>query len=123
MTTAVHNGNGPAPPAEVDGSENPLHRLTAEQIEQLGREFDELHEQVKADLGERDARYIRSMIVLQRRLALLGRAELIASRWRIPWLLGASTGPYYGPRYRGSGERNAPNAFTSDTVPADANRN
>jgi fatty acid desaturase len=91
MTTAVHNGNGPASMAEVDGSDNPLHSLTPEQIEAIGKEFDELHEQVKSDLGDRDARYIRSMIAFQRRLALIGRAELIASRWRVPWLLGAST--------------------------------
>jgi fatty acid desaturase len=75
----------------LDEPENPLYRLTKEQIEQIGREFDELHEQVKADLGERDARYIRSVIAMQRRLALLGRLELIASRWRIPWALGAAT--------------------------------
>jgi NADPH-dependent stearoyl-CoA 9-desaturase len=91
MTTAVHNGNSPAAPDEIDASENPLHRLTPEQIEALGREFDELHEQVKADLGDRDATYIRSMIAFQRRLALVGRAELIASRWRVPWVIGAST--------------------------------
>jgi fatty acid desaturase len=90
-TTAAHNGSGPTGSAPVADSDNPLHRLTAEQIEELGREFDELHEQVKADLGDRDARYIRSMIALQRRLALMGRLELIASRWRVPWLLGAST--------------------------------
>jgi fatty acid desaturase len=91
-TTAVHNGNGRAARDRgATDSENPLHRLTPEQIEALGREFDELHEQVKADLGDRDARYIRSMIAFQRRLALLGRLELIASRWRGPWLLGAST--------------------------------
>jgi len=75
----------------IDAPENPLRRLTPEQIETIGREFDELHEQVRADLGERDARYIRSMIGLQRRLALLGRLELIASRWRLPWGLGAAT--------------------------------
>jgi fatty acid desaturase len=90
-TTAVQNGAGPTTTTQVDGSENPLHRLTPEQIEALGREFDELHEQVKADLGDRDAVYIRSMIAFQRRLALIGRAELIASRWRIPWLVGAGT--------------------------------
>ncbi|HTU95152.1 MAG TPA: acyl-CoA desaturase [Solirubrobacteraceae bacterium] len=91
-TTATHNGNGRAAPApDAAESENPLHRLTPEQIEALGREFDELHEQVKADLGDRDATYIRSMIAFQRKLALIGRAELIASRWRVPWLLGAST--------------------------------
>jgi NADPH-dependent stearoyl-CoA 9-desaturase len=83
-----HRSNGSAPAEPPD---NPLHRLTPEQIEEIGREFDELHEQGKADLGDRDARYIRSIIALQRRLALLGRAELVASRWRIPWIVGAST--------------------------------
>jgi fatty acid desaturase len=75
----------------TDPPDNPLHRLTPEQLEALGREFDELGERVKADLGDRDARYIRSVIALQRRLALLGRIELVASRWRIPWVLGAAT--------------------------------
>src|SRR5438874_2552505 len=88
MATPTQQSNGRA---AIDEPENPLHQLTPEQIEEIGREFDELHEQVKADLGDRDARYIRSMIGLQRRLALLGRLELIASRWRIPWALGAST--------------------------------
>ncbi|MGI9185485.1 MAG: fatty acid desaturase family protein [Solirubrobacteraceae bacterium] len=91
MTTAVHNGDGPGEAVYDASSENPLHRLTAEQIEQIGKEFAALHEQVKADLGDRDARYIRSMIAFQRRLALIGRAELIASRWRLPWALGAAT--------------------------------
>jgi fatty acid desaturase len=92
MSAAVQNGHGPIAEAPSEnGSDNPLHRLTEEQIEAIGKEFDELHEQVKADLGDRDATYIRSMIKLQRQLALLGRAELIASRWRVPWLLGAST--------------------------------
>ena len=91
MTTAATDGHAGNGKVELDGSENPLHRLTAEQIEELGREFEELHEQVKADLGDRDAKYIRSMIAFQRRLALIGRAELVASRWRIPWALGAAT--------------------------------
>jgi fatty acid desaturase len=75
----------------TDSSDSPLHRLTPEQIEELGRLFDELHEQVKADLGDRDAKYIRSMIAFQRRLAFIGRMELIASRWRAPWVIGAAT--------------------------------
>src|SRR6201986_3186939 len=90
--TAAHNGHGPsASTHDPADSENPLHRLTPEQIEALGREFDELHEQVKADLGDRAARYIRSMIAFQRRLALIGRAERMLSRWRVPWLMGPST--------------------------------
>ena len=92
MTTATHNGHQTNGRVTVDDEpENPLHHLTPEQIEEIGREFDQLHQQVRDSLGDRDARYIRSMIALQRRLALLGRVELIASRWRIPWIVGAST--------------------------------
>jgi fatty acid desaturase len=93
MSTAVQNGHGPtaAAPSSNGSDNNPLHRLTDEQIEQIGKEFEELHEHVKGDLGDRDAKYIRSMIAFQRRLALIGRAELIASRWRIPWAIGAAT--------------------------------
>jgi fatty acid desaturase len=86
-TTQSHNGQIP----DVGGPDNPLHRLSEEQIEQLGREFEALHEQVMSDLGDRDAKYIRSVIGLQRRLALIARLELIASRWRIPWTVGAVT--------------------------------
>jgi fatty acid desaturase len=97
METATQNGasqnghytNGHSPAMEAP--ENPLRRLTPEQIEELGRELDALHEEVKSSLGERDATYIRSIISLQRRLALIGRVELFASRWRVPWVLGAST--------------------------------
>jgi linoleoyl-CoA desaturase len=71
--------------------QNPLQRLTDEQIEAIGREFDELHEQVKADLGERDAAYIRGVIGLQRRLALLGRVILLGSRFRPAWAIGTGT--------------------------------
>jgi NADPH-dependent stearoyl-CoA 9-desaturase len=91
MATATQNGHQADGHVAIDTPDNPLHRLTPEQIEQIGRDFDKLHEQVKASLGERDARYIRSMIALQRRLALFGRAELIASRWRAPWMIGAAT--------------------------------
>ncbi len=91
MSTASVNGhqtNGRVAAGERD---NPLHLLTPEQIEELGKEFDELHEQVKASLGERDATYIRSVIAMQRKLALMGRFSLIFSRWRIPWGIGAVT--------------------------------
>ncbi len=91
MADATQNGHSSNGRVALEEPENPLHRLSKEQIEEIGREFDELHEQVRNDLGDRDARYIRSMIAMQRRLALLGRLELIASRWRIPWALGATT--------------------------------
>ncbi len=74
-----------------NGTPNPLAALSDEQLEEIGREFDQLHEEVKADLGDRDARYIRGIIALQRRLALMGRAELFASRLRPLWWLGMAT--------------------------------
>ena len=75
----------------ADEPENPLHKLSAEQLEAIGREFDELHEYVKEDLGERDAKYIRSIIELHRRLGLIGRAELLASTFWPAWILGTAT--------------------------------
>jgi fatty acid desaturase len=71
--------------------ENPLQRLTPEQIEEIGREFDKLHEEVKSDLGERDAAYIHSIIDMHRRLGLIGRALLIGSRFRPAWVAGTAT--------------------------------
>ncbi|MGA2012069.1 MAG: acyl-CoA desaturase [Solirubrobacteraceae bacterium] len=88
MTTATPGRTRPAPPGDPG---NPLHRLTPEQLDAIGRELDALHERVTAQLGERDAAYIRSVIALQRRLALAGRATLIASRWRPAWVAGAAT--------------------------------
>jgi fatty acid desaturase len=74
-----------------NGVPNPLARLSDEQLAQIGREFDQLHDEVRADLGDRDARYIRGIIALQRRLALMGRVELFASRLRPLWWLGMAT--------------------------------
>ncbi len=71
--------------------ESPLAGLTPEQVEELGREFDAMHDEVYADLGERDRRYITSMIEMHRRLAALGRAELVASRFPPLWWLGTAT--------------------------------
>ncbi|HEY3866427.1 MAG TPA: hypothetical protein VGL54_10130, partial [Solirubrobacteraceae bacterium] len=70
--------------------ENPLARLTSEQIEQLGREFDAIHDEVYAELGDRDARYIRSTIKLHRQLVLAARAALAGSRYRPLWLGGTA---------------------------------
>ena len=75
----------------ADEPQNPLHRLSDEQLEALGREFDELHEQVKEDLGERDATYIRSIIELHRRLGLIGRMELLGASFWPAWILGTAT--------------------------------
>src|SRR5947208_3186668 len=62
--------------------ESPLARLSEAQIDELGREFDAIHDEIFAELGDRDRRYIVSMIELHRRLVVLGRVLLLASRFR-----------------------------------------
>ena len=79
MTTATDN--------EI---KSPLAHLSEEQIEELGREFDAIHDEVFGDLGERDAKYIRSMIEMHRRMALLGRALLVPARFTPAWIAGTT---------------------------------
>ena len=71
--------------------ESPLARLTDEQIEELGKEFDAIHDEVYEDLGDRDRRYIVSMIEMHRRLAVLGRVLLLFSRHRPAWIAGTTS--------------------------------
>jgi NADPH-dependent stearoyl-CoA 9-desaturase len=70
---------------------NPLHRLTDEQLEAIGKEFEDIGQRVRQDLGESDARYIRSIITFHRRLAAMSRALLVVgSRNRAAWVLGTA---------------------------------
>jgi linoleoyl-CoA desaturase len=71
--------------------ESPLARLTDDQIEELGREFDAIHDEVFAELGDRDRAYIVSMIEMHRRLAVLGRVLLFFSRFRPALVAGTAT--------------------------------
>ena len=71
--------------------QNPLHKLTPEQIEAIGKEFDAIHEEVYADLGERDAKYIRGVVALHRRLGLIGRGLLTQSHHKPAWVAGTAT--------------------------------
>ena len=59
--------------------ESPLSRLSAEQLDELTVELDAIRNHVRADLGERDRRYIESMIALHRRLVAVSRVLLLAS--------------------------------------------
>src|SRR3954470_16107687 len=70
--------------------ESPLARLSDEQIEQLGKEFDAIHDEIFAELGDRDRRYITSMIEMHRRLVVMGRVWLLASRRRPAWVVGTT---------------------------------
>ncbi len=70
--------------------ESPLSGLSPEQINALGNEFDAIRDRVRADLGERDRRYIESMIAMHRRLAVISRVLLLASRYRPAKLAGTA---------------------------------
>jgi len=70
--------------------ESPLARLSDEQIQELGREFDAIHDEIFAELGDRDRRYIVSMIEMHRRLVVLGRVLLLGSRYKPTWIAGTT---------------------------------
>ena len=67
---------------------DPTAHLTAEDIENLGRELDAIREQIIAGRGERDAAYIRKVIDGQRKLELGSRAILLFSLFPPAWIVG-----------------------------------
>ena len=69
---------------------HPLHRLTPEQIDEIGNAFQAIGDEVREDLGENDANYIRSIVQFHRRLAALSRIVLMASRYPPAWALGTA---------------------------------
>ena len=70
--------------------DNPLHKLSEQQLQELGEKFDALHGEIFGDLGDVDARYIRNMITLQRRLITASRAVLLFSRFKPAWFVGTA---------------------------------
>jgi NADPH-dependent stearoyl-CoA 9-desaturase len=68
----------------------PKTALTPEQADAFGRELDAIKERVMADLGQRDADYIRRVIKTQRALEVSGRALLFAGILPPAWLAGTA---------------------------------
>ena len=64
--------------------------LTAADVEELARELDAIRTDIEESRGERDARYIRRSIRLQRALAAGGRVALFASRNKAAWVAGTT---------------------------------
>ncbi len=64
--------------------------LTPEQTEALARELDELRRRTVAELGERDAEYIRRIIRAQRGLEVAGRGLLTVGFLPPTWLGGVA---------------------------------
>src|SRR6201989_2355851 len=80
----------PTPPLVDSEPQSRPARLSKEQLDALGQEFDAIHDEVYAELGERDARYIRSTIRLHRQLVLASRVALLFSRKKPAWLAGTA---------------------------------
>lgn len=72
----------------ADRIDGPATHLTAEDIENIGRELDAIRADVIASRGERDAAYIRKVIDGQRKLELGSRAVLLFSLFPPAWLVG-----------------------------------
>jgi NADPH-dependent stearoyl-CoA 9-desaturase len=64
--------------------------LTPEDVDSLALELDAIRTDIEESRGERDARYIRRAIQLQRALAVGGRAVLFASRNKVAWSVGTA---------------------------------
>ena len=64
--------------------------LTDEDIREIGRRLDAIKEEFEADLGEKDVRYIKSLIRTQRYIEIAGRGALIFSGYRPAWLAGVA---------------------------------
>ena len=64
--------------------------LTEADIEELGRELDAIRTDIEESRGERDARYVRRTIQLQRGLVAGGRIALLASRNKVAWVAGTA---------------------------------
>jgi linoleoyl-CoA desaturase len=69
-------------------TDSPIAHLTAEDIELIGKELDTIRQETRDSLGEDDARYIRTVIDVQRTLELGSRAVLLASLFPPAWLVG-----------------------------------
>jgi fatty acid desaturase len=69
---------------------DPTARLSAQDIENLGRELDAIRDRILASRGEADADYIRGLIRTQRRLELASRGVLLFSLFPPAWLAGTA---------------------------------
>ncbi|QRZ61441.1 acyl-CoA desaturase [Rothia sp. ZJ932] len=66
-------------------------QLTPQQLDALEEKFDAIHDEILAQRGEEDARYIRRVVKLQRSLEMLGRGSLLFAKHKPLWLLGVGS--------------------------------
>jgi linoleoyl-CoA desaturase len=64
--------------------------LSDEDVEALGREFDQIRADIESVRGDKDAAYIRKIISIQRRLVVAARVTLFASMFPPAWVAGTT---------------------------------
>ena len=69
---------------------SPIDHLTAEDIEQIGKELEAIRAEIVESRGAGDAAYIRKVIDVQRKLELGSRAVLLFSLFPPAWLVGTA---------------------------------
>jgi fatty acid desaturase len=67
-----------------------LARLGEQEQEKLAKELDAIHDEVFADLGDRDRNYIKTVISVERQILVAGRVLLLGSRSKTAWVLGTA---------------------------------
>ena len=72
------------------GKADPTAHLTAEDVEALAMELDELRQGVLESRGADDAAYIRKVIDVQRKIELASRAVLLFSIFPPAWIVGTA---------------------------------
>ncbi|MBJ7323956.1 MAG: acyl-CoA desaturase, partial [Rhodococcus sp.] len=75
---------------DTDEPVNPLAHLSDETIAELAKEFDAIHDEVYSSLGDKDRKYITSVIAAQRQLLVAGRVLLLGSTSKPAWLAGTA---------------------------------
>jgi fatty acid desaturase len=76
--------------ARTAGSLGPEAQLSAEALEAFGAEIEALRRKVQAEVGEKDARYIRRVVSTQRWAEVCGRALLFAGVVPPAWTAGVA---------------------------------
>ncbi|MGN6161347.1 MAG: fatty acid desaturase family protein [Marmoricola sp.] len=69
---------------------SPIDHLTTDDIEEIGRRLDAIRQSVLDTRGEADARYIRKIVDVQRKLELGSRGVLLLSLFPPAWFLGTA---------------------------------
>ena len=90
LDSRITGGRSEVVHTHVNATPSPIDHLTPEQIEEIGRELDEIRQEVFDSLGEQDAAYIRRVIAVQRWLELGSRGVLLFSRHPLAWVVGTA---------------------------------